>query len=360
MAALRRGPIGLTMAMTRCAAVLITLLGSDASIAKTRRPPHPRSSPPADLRPSPDSSSSALASLPSDGTALGGYNVLIADRGNDRVLLVDSDKKILWQYDISGIPPRLGADDAFFADGGKSVIVNLEHEHVVQIIEIESKRVTWQYGELGKAGSAAGRLNYPDDAYQLSNGDVTVADIRNCRIIEITPDKRILRQAGETGRCGARPPLLASPNGDTPLPNGHVLISTIGDHGLTELDEQWRPAFKMTLPLRYPSDPQLMKDGNFLVADYVRPGRIIEISHDGKIVWEYAATGEGGLNRPSLAIELPNGNILANDDLNHRVIVIDKATKKILWQYGVTRVFGASPGYLSIPDGVDIIKAAQP
>jgi hypothetical protein len=47
-----------------------------------------------------------------------------------------------------------------------------------------------------------------------------------------------------------------------------------------------------------------------------------------------------------LAVELPNGNIIANDDLNHRVIVVDKATKKILWQYGVTGVFGERDGYL--------------
>ena len=133
-------------------------------------------------------------------------------------------------------------------------------------------------------------------------------------------------------------------------------MSTIRDHALTELDEQLQPVFKMTLPLHYPSDPQLTQAGNFLVADYSRPGKIIEIGRDGKVVWEYAPVGEAALRRPSLAIELPNGNILSNDDLNHRVIVIDKATKTIRWQYGVTGVSGAAAGYLSVPDGLDIIK----
>ena len=74
--------------------------------------------------------------------------------------------------------------------------------------------------------------------------------------------------------------------------------------------------------------------------------------------WHATGVANGGkLNRPSLAIELPNGNIMANDDLNHRVIVIDKATKAILWQYGVTGQRGLTPGYLAIPDGLDIIKA---
>ena len=297
------------------------------------------------------------AAVPHDASSLGGYNVLVADRGNNRILLISPDKQILWQYDFVGLPRSAGADDAFFADDGKSVIVNLEHSQVIQIIDFASKQVTWEYGQLGKRGSKDGLLNFPDDAYKLPNGDVIVADIRNCRILEISPDKKIVRQAGVTGRCGARAPLLASPNGDTPLPNGHVLISTINDHSLIELDENWQPILRLVLPILYPSDPQPTKAGNFLVSSYTHPGRIVEIAHDGSLVWDYAAAGEGGLNRPSLAIELPNGNILANDDLNHRIIVVDKASKKILWQYGVTGRRGAAPGYLAIPDGLDIIKA---
>ena len=294
---------------------------------------------------------------PSDPAALGGYNVLIADRGNNRVLLVGADKKILWEYDFTGLARSTGADDAFFADGGKSVIVSLEHQQVIEIIDIATKTVTWQYGELGKRGSRDGLLNFPDDAYQLPNGDISVADIRNCRILEIAPDKTIVRQAGLTDRCGSTAPLLASPNGDTPLPDGHMLISTIRDHSMTELDAAWKPILKIDLPIRYPSDPQLTQAGNFLIASYTHPGSIIEISSAGSVVWDYSATDAGNLNRPSLAIELPNGNIMANDDLNHRVIVIDKATKTILWQYGVTGRRGSAPGYLAIPDGLDIIKA---
>ncbi|MBI2719420.1 MAG: hypothetical protein HY245_14200 [Rhizobiales bacterium] len=295
--------------------------------------------------------------VPGDAAALGGYNLLIADRGNNRLLVLTPDKRIVWQYDFQGLPPGSGADDAFFADGGKTVIVNLEHSAVIQLIDYATKKVTWQYGEIGRPGSKNGRLNYPDDAYKLPNGNVMVADIRNCRIVEIAPDKRIVRQAGVTGVCGFKPPLLASPNGDTPLANGHVLVSTITDHMLRELDQNWKEIFKLKLPLKYPSDPQLTKAGNFLIADYSRPGRIIEVARDGTLVWDYKAEGEGGLARPSLALELPNGNVMANDDFNHRVIVIDKATKKILWQYGYTGKPGRDPGYLSIPDGLDIIKA---
>ncbi len=298
-----------------------------------------------------------LSALPSDAGALGGYNLLIADRGNNRLLLVSPAKTILWTYDFVGLGPNDGADDAFFMDGGKKIIASLEHSQVIQIIDVATKQVVWQYGELGKRGSAPGYLNFPDDAYMLPNGDVMVADIRNCRILEIAPDKHIVRQAGVTGRCGSHAPYLYAPNGDTPLPNGHVLISTIDDHSLVELDENWKEVFRMVLTLHYPSDPQPTKAGNFLISDYSRPGQIVELDRKGGVVWQYGAEEHDLLNRPSLAIELPNGNIMANDDLNHRVIVIDKATKKILWQYGVTGVRGTRPGYLHIPDGLDIVKA---
>ena len=60
------------------------------------------------------------------------------------------------------------------------------------------------------------------------------------------------------------------------------------------------------------------------------------------------------LNHPSLALELQNGNIIANDDQRHRVGVIDRATKAIVWQYEVTDVPGHMHGYLFYPDGLDI------
>jgi len=341
--------IGVVAAGAFCAA-------SEASAASHRRT-HYATRPAIVTAPAPAAPAAALAALPSDAAALGGYDVLIADRGNNRLLLVSPDKRILWEYDFTGLRPGHGADDAFFADDGKSVIVNLEHEHVIEVIDYATKAVTWEYGELGRPGRGDGRLNFPDDAYKLQNGDVIVADIRNCRIIEIAPDKHIVRQAGVTGRCESKPPMLSSPNGDTPLANGHLLVSTIGDHSLIELDENWQPILKLTLPISYPSDPQPTKSADVLVSSYTRPGRIIEIARDGTLTWDYTAAGDGGLNRPSLAIELPNGNIMANDDLNHRVIVVDKASKRVVWQYGLTGRPGSGEGYLSIPDGLDIIRA---
>ena len=41
------------------------------------------------------------------------------------------------------------------------------------------------------------------------------------------------------------------------------------------------------------------------------------------MLWRYAPTGPDALNKPSLALPLPNGDVIANDDEDHHVIVID-------------------------------------
>jgi hypothetical protein len=65
------------------------------------------------------------------------------------------------------------------------------------------------------------------------------------------------------------------------------------------------------------------------------------------------------LNKPSLAEVWPNGLIAANDDYGDRIIVIDPRTKKIVWQYGHLGVASSADGYLSKPDGLDLLPAPQ-
>jgi hypothetical protein len=84
------------------------------------------------------------------------------------------------------------------------------------------------------------------------------------------------------------------------------------------------------------------------------PGAIETFTLTGHLRWRYAPKGELALNQPSLALPLPNGDILANDDKNDRVIVIDPHTNRIVWQYGHTGVPGSGEGFLSNPDGVDL------
>jgi hypothetical protein len=289
-------------------------------------------------------------------------NVLIADAGNNRIIEVTPDKRIVWEFPRPGdLAPGVSfyyPDDAFYTPGGRTIITNEEENHVVSIIDIATHKLVWRYGQPGHPGSAAGYLNTPDDAYQLPDGRITVADIKNCRILILDPPPahRIQKQFGVTKDCRATPGHFLYPNGDTPLPNNHILVTEIGTQSAVELDpETGKLLYRVPLHVPYPSDAQLLRDGQYLIADYSRPGQIAVVSRSGKTTWLYAPrSGPGRLDHPSLAIELPSGNFLINDDYNHRVIVLSRSSKQILWQYGVTGIPGRTQGYLHTPDGVDV------
>ena len=119
-----------------------------------------------------------------------------------------------------------------------------------------------------------------------------------------------------------------------------------------------RPLWSARSPVAYPSDAQLLPNGRVLVASFTDPGRIVIMDARGNVTWSFgAASGPNRLRKPSLAVRWPNGLIAANDDYNHRIIVIDPRTKRIVWQYGHTGVAGTAAGFLNKPDGLDLLPA---
>jgi outer membrane protein assembly factor BamB len=285
---------------------------------------------------------------------------LIADRGNGRLLVVSNAGRVIWRFPVAGsLPPhqRFSADDAFVAPDGKTIVANDESHQVIDRIDIATRRVTWQYGHYDQPGHARGFLHTPDDAYPLANGDVVVADIRNCRILEINPAKRVVHQWGRTGVCRHRPPTtFAMPNGDTPLPDGGLLITEITGSRIVRLRADGSVAFDVHAPVRYPSDAQLAPDGSIVVVDYASPGAVVRLSPTGRVLWRYRPTGgPHALDHPSLAVPLPDGTIVLNDDFRQRVLVIDPRTNRIVWQFGRTDRSGGGLDRLSEPDGVNVV-----
>jgi outer membrane protein assembly factor BamB len=293
----------------------------------------------------------ALGLPPVHSRVVPGY-VLVADRNNNRVLLISPSKRVVWQ--AAGLHDP---DDAFFTPSYRSVITNEEFNETLTELSLRTKRRLWSYGHAGVVGSSPGYLNTPDDAYRLPDGMTVVADIRNCRIVSLTKTRRVARVLG--GSCVHDPPRgFASPNGDTPLPDGGLLVTEIGGW-IDRLAANGRLLWSLRSPVGYPSDAQLLPDGRVLVASFTSPGKIVIVDRSGRVDWSFgAASGPDRLDQPSLAVRWPNGMIAANDDYNERVIVINPRTKRIVWQYGHTGVTGTAPGYLNKPDGIDFLPSA--
>src|SRR5581483_7904865 len=280
-----------------------------------------------------------------------GY-MMIADRNNNRIIIVSPAKKIVWQKTGLHDP-----DDAFFTPGYRSISTNEEFNQTMAVIGVRSHRIEWSYGHADVKGSSAGYLANPDDAYLLPNGLMQVADIENCRVVWVNRAKKIVRSVGHAGSCAHDPPRsLSSPNGDTPLPDGGVLVTEIGGW-VDRIDAHGRLVYTVRTPTSYPSDAQLLPNGNILVAGFNTPGRVDEITPRGRIVWSYEPTGQWSLDRPSLAVRWPNGMIAITDDWHHRVVVVNPRTKKVVWSYGHLNSASSAPGYLNKPDGLDLLPA---
>ncbi len=303
------------------------------------------------------------AGLPGAGSPYFGDKLLIADRGNNRLLVLSDTGAITWRYPSAHKPPPPGGfyfpDDAFFIRHGTAIISNQEANETIVEIAYPSGKLLWQYGHPRQPGYAPGYLDNPDDAYLLRNGDISVADPVNCRVLVIDPKtKTVVHQIGVPRVCTHQPPTyLGSPNGDTPLPDGNLLVSEINGSWIDEYTTSGKLVWTVQLPsVGYPSDPQRLGPDKYLVADYSDPGAFVEFNRAGKILYRYAPTsGTGMLNLPSLVERLPSGVLMANDDHNDRIVAIDPSTGALVWQYGVDGVPGTKPGYLFKPDGFDVL-----
>jgi hypothetical protein len=291
----------------------------------------------------------------------GGY-ILIADRGNNRILVVSPKGKVVFDYpsaaDLAAGRRLVFNDDTFVEPGGKALIANEEDNHAIVQVSILTHKLQVLFGHPGQLGPGQTHLHTPDDAYALPDGSFTVADAYNCRILFIKAH-RIIRQYGHSEICRHDPPnYFGAVNGDTPVPGGGVMVSEIPGHWVDEIGPDGKLVFAVQAPVSYPSDPQPLPGGRILLADYASPGHVLIINHRGKVLWRYGPSqGPGRMDHPSLAMPLPNGNIAVNDDYRSRVIVIDPRKHKIVWQYGHTDQPGTSQNYLNTPDGMDFLPA---
>ena len=286
-------------------------------------------------------------------------DILIADDWNNRLLIVDPQGRVRWRFPSPGDLARGQnfklPDDAFFSPDGRYVIATQEEDSVVSVISIAKHEIVYRYGTPGVPGSSNNHVSNPDDAMMMPGGGLITSDIKNCRILLLAPparqQHRPRRIIGTTGVCGHNPPgTFGSPNGAFPTTNGSYLVTEINSDWVTQMKLNGRVAWSTHPPgVAYPSDTNEVYPGRYLTVDYSQPGQVVEFDSSGHRLWRF-----GGLNHPSLALPLPNGDILVNDDYNHRVIVIDPVTNRIVWQYGHTGVPGTRPGYLNDPDGVDL------
>ncbi len=289
------------------------------------------------------------------------YPIVIADRRNNRLIEIAPDKSIIWEFPSPSLAVYRGNEDVNFSADGSQLAVSEEDNFDIHLVDYNERALTWTWGTPDHRGSGPNLLNYPDDAHLLADGQVITADIRNCRILIIDPKTdKVTTQWGTTGKCKHNPPKqLDYANGATPLENGDILVTEINGSWISRVTRAGKLLWSVQAPtVSYPSDAFPTVDGKqIIVADFKKPGKVVIFDPaTRKITWEYFyKDGEKALDHCSIARELPDtGDILIVDDLNDRVMVVDRKTKDIIWQYGEKNKKGHTPGLLNYPDGFDI------
>lgn len=292
----------------------------------------------------------------SNPSALPG-DVLIADRSNNRLLVVDPQGRIVWSFGNASTLPL--PDDAFFSANGRQIVATEEDVDRIALIDVAKRRVVWRYGTVDAPGSAPNQVAHPDDAMLLPGGRILAADIENCRLLVLRPPLHSPERAfgSPAEGCHHAPPVAwGSPNGAFPTSGGGYVVTEINGAWVDGLSAAGQVGWATHPPgVYYPSDTNQVRPGLYVTVGWQSPGILETFDRHGRLHWRYQPRpGDPQLDHPSLALPLPNGDFLVNDDFNDRVIVVDPRTNRIVWQYGHTGVAGSSPGYLDRPDGVDL------
>ena len=282
--------------------------------------------------------------------------LLIADRGNNRLLVLNPSGNVTWTYPSPKLPappvPFYFPDDAFWVHGGHAILVNEEENDVLAEIAYPSGKTLWTYGHPRVGGSSTGihppaRRPLPLPRRRLGGRgreELPGAVLRSGGPPERTgrPDRELHPRAPET---------VGYPNGATPMPNGDLLVSEINGARISRL----RANKTVDLDDDRARSPHAV--GSAADDRRLDPRRRLRASRGGhpfqpvrKVLWTYRPTsGSGVLDHPSLGAPLPNGLIAVNDDYNDRVVLIDPVTNSIAFQYGHTGVAGTGPGYSEHP-----------
>jgi hypothetical protein len=207
-----------------------------------------------------------------------------------------------------------------------------------------SGEIVWQYGQFGVTGAGRNELSAPVQNTYLPNGDVLITDQGNQRVIEVERrSKKIVWQYGTTGLAGSDPNQLQDPNSAELLANGHVLISDENNDRAIEVNRDHKILATYTAhgTVSGVAFASRLPDGHTLITDS-NNNRIVEVDAGDNVVWEYVTNKSLSSNAnplPTRAVRLADGGTLISDQFNHRVIVVNRS-KAIVRNFGTLNVAG--------------------
>lgn len=229
---------------------------------------------------------------------------------DNRVFIVDPRGDIVWQYGQAGVagagPDQLNTPVqalflvSFPGHYGPHVLIADQANQRIILVNLR-KQVVWQYGTTGVSGNGPNQLNNPNSAEVLANGHVLIADENNNRVIEVTRAGALVKQFTAQGTVSGA--AFASR-----LPNGDTLITDSNNNRIVEVDANDQPVWQYftnteagSNPTPLPTRAVRLRNGDTLISDQFND-RVIEVNMLGKTVFT-----QGALNMPGSGYDQLNG-----------------------------------------------------
>lgn len=348
-------------------------------------------------------------SYPQSAQRLDNGHTLIVDAGNLRILELNSEGQILWEYFTNSGPEEYHMDSPFRATYLPNGLVTILGETSIMEIDPREKKVIWgcQLSDFEKAkavlkveqstkrfvrhgvrnpymrmsakaeeedtGTAkenavqaliAKRMSASRPMGTTHKAHVTVfgkPQLEALQFYLVDRTKNRVLQTDREGRLGWRygenpGETLLKPHACTRTPQGTVLIADTDQHRIIEVNPKnsqiiWQfgetgKALDKQLGLNRPRSAQRLPNGHTLIVDQGN-SRVFELSPQGTISWSYE--GVERLTGPYQANRLESGNTLITDWGAHQVLEISPQGE-IVWQFGVRKTSGEDLQHLSYPE----------
>jgi hypothetical protein len=285
-------------------------------------------------------------------------NVLIADQFNNRVLEADPAGNIIWSFglgphdfsarSIIGVndTQRVGTFTLMAGTGTPPNVIPEAPNGAVDnrvILVDENGHIVWQYGQFGKTGDGPNLLNTPVQCTFLPDFHFLITDQGNGRIIEVNFHKKIVWQY--PGSNTNPSDQLNSPNSAELLENGHILIADENNNRAIEVNRAHTILRTFTAKgmLGACAFASRLINGHTLLTD-AGNSRALEVDAHDNVVWQFATDTDPksvAAPLPTRAIRLSNGDTLISDQFNNRVIRV--SPNKII-SYGLPLAGGGAIG----------------
>ncbi len=207
--------------------------------------------------------------------------VLITDQGNNRIIRVDNDKNIVWQYPGSN---HNSGDQLSSPNSAEK----LENGHVLIADQNNNRALEVDHHDtVIKVFTASGTLGACAFASRLCNGNTLLTDTTNAKIVEVNCDDKIVWQYITNADSLSIPAPL--PTRGLRLKNGDTIISDQFNNRVIRIDETATILAYYGLPLAGGPGPIGTNKGYDLLTTQLG----LYSPYDAKIIGDYT-----GITKP--------------------------------------------------------------